>query len=187
MAGRRLAKALRPARRPSSPRSGRCSAGSVSHLYLQGRRYMVWTDTVCVHAAHRARAEGWSMGGPRRRNAAVRYAHSEQVAGVRLRASPANGGQQDGVAGLANVQSFRGQWRARGIDGCTTNERLGELEGLALSRTRCRQHFERCLRNLGSNSISRKHCHLVGRAHNSQGAHGQLAAPATWPQRACAA
>lgn len=33
-AGLRLAKALRPARSASSPLSGRCSAGRVSHLYL---------------------------------------------------------------------------------------------------------------------------------------------------------
>lgn len=35
VAGRRLANAVSPARSASSPRSGRCSAGSVSHLYLQ--------------------------------------------------------------------------------------------------------------------------------------------------------
>lgn len=33
-AGRRLAKALRPDLKASSPLSGRCSAGRVSHLYL---------------------------------------------------------------------------------------------------------------------------------------------------------
>lgn len=35
MAGRRLAKAFRPARMASRPRSGRCAEGRVSHLYLQ--------------------------------------------------------------------------------------------------------------------------------------------------------
>lgn len=35
VAGRRLANALSPERSVNSPRSGRCSAGSVSHLYLQ--------------------------------------------------------------------------------------------------------------------------------------------------------
>jgi hypothetical protein len=39
MAGRRLANALRPALRPSRPRSGRCSAGSVSHLYLRAQTH----------------------------------------------------------------------------------------------------------------------------------------------------
>lgn len=34
MAGRRLAKALRPARIASRPRSGRCALGRLSHLYL---------------------------------------------------------------------------------------------------------------------------------------------------------
>lgn len=33
VAGRRLANACRPARRPSRPRSGRSAAGRVSHLY----------------------------------------------------------------------------------------------------------------------------------------------------------
>jgi hypothetical protein len=54
MAGRRFANALRPARRPSSPRSGRCSAGSVSHLYLRAvRAHREWAATHVVLLMHR--------------------------------------------------------------------------------------------------------------------------------------
>ena len=37
MAGRKFANAFRPDLKASSPRSGRCSAGNVSHLYLKVR------------------------------------------------------------------------------------------------------------------------------------------------------